>query len=52
MSLSSFCVVTNALRLNFVNIYDARKDKKKKQKNKIINKIVSDKVPNNVEKMF
>ena len=36
MSLSSFCVVTNALRLNFVNIYDARKDKKKKQKNKII----------------
>ena len=36
MSLSSFCVVTNALRLNFVNIYDARKDKKQKQKNQII----------------
>ncbi|MCD7836623.1 MAG: heavy metal translocating P-type ATPase [Lachnospiraceae bacterium] len=28
MSLSSFCVVTNALRLNFVRIYDAGKDKK------------------------
>ena len=32
MSLSSFCVVTNALRLNWIHIYDARKDKKKKQK--------------------
>lgn len=30
MSLSSFCVVSNALRLNFVKIYDAVKDKKKK----------------------
>lgn len=28
MSLSSFCVVTNALRLNWINIYDASKDKK------------------------
>ncbi len=28
MSLSSFCVVTNALRLNLVKIYDAKKDKK------------------------
>jgi len=28
MSLSSFCVVTNALRLNFVNIHSSRKDKK------------------------
>ncbi len=34
MSLSSFCVVTNALRLNLVSIHDAAKDKKKK-KNKI-----------------
>ena len=32
MSLSSFCVVTNALRLNFVNIYDARKEKKEMKK--------------------
>jgi len=29
MSLSSFCVVTNALRLNFVRIYDAGKDRKR-----------------------
>ena len=28
MSLSSFCVVTNALRLNFLNIHDSSKDKK------------------------
>ena len=28
MSLSSFCVVTNALRLNFFGMYDAKKDKK------------------------
>ena len=27
MSLSSFCVVSNALRLNFCRLYDARKDK-------------------------
>ncbi len=30
MSLSSFCVVTNALRLNFFGMYDASKDKKRK----------------------
>ncbi len=34
MSLSSFCVVTNALRLNLFKINDPRKDKKIKQKNK------------------
>lgn len=32
MSLSSFCVVTNALRLNLVKIYDASKDKARKHK--------------------
>lgn len=32
MSLSSFCVVTNALRLNLVSIYDAAKDKKRMRK--------------------
>lgn len=32
MSLSSFCVVTNALRLNLVSIQDTRLDKKRKQK--------------------
>ena len=34
MSLSSFCVVTNALRLNLVKVYDSTKDKKIKQNNK------------------
>ena len=33
MSLSSFCVVTNALRLNFFDIYNAKKDKKIKSVN-------------------
>ncbi len=32
MSLSSFFVVTNALRLNLFKLYDASKDKKRKQK--------------------
>ena len=32
MSLSSFCVVTNALRLNLVNIFDPKHDKKIKLK--------------------
>ncbi|MCM1087123.1 MAG: heavy metal translocating P-type ATPase [Muribaculaceae bacterium] len=30
MSLSSFCVVSNALRLNFLKIYSTKKDKKRK----------------------
>ena len=34
MSLSSFCVVSNALRLNLFAMYDARKDKKVKHKKK------------------
>ena len=34
MSLSSFCVMTNALRLNWFNMYDARKDKKIKNHKK------------------
>ena len=34
MSLSSFCVVSNALRLNFFNIRNAAKDKKIKAKQK------------------
>ena len=32
MSLSSFCVVTNALRLNWFKMYDASKDRKRKMK--------------------
>ncbi|MEE1014519.1 MAG: heavy metal translocating P-type ATPase [Lachnospiraceae bacterium] len=31
MSLSSFCVVSNALRLNFVKIYDTAKDKMRRK---------------------
>ena len=34
MSLSSFCVVSNALRLNLIEIHDASKDKIKKRKEK------------------
>lgn len=34
MSLSSFCVVTNALRLNVCNIRTAKRDKKRKLKSK------------------
>lgn len=33
MSLSSFCVVTNALRLNFLKVHDSRRDKKIRNKN-------------------
>ena len=40
MSLSSFCVVTNALRLNLLSVYDAGKDKKIKVKEKKENKIM------------
>ena len=36
MSLSSFCVVMNALRLNLCSIHDAEKDKKRKTKYKKI----------------
>lgn len=34
MGLSSFCVVSNALRLNLLNLQDTRKDRKRKRKNK------------------
>lgn len=44
MSLSSFCVVTNALRLNLCRIYDAGRDKKIKKKgmNAMTQEIASD----------
>lgn len=32
MSLSSFCVVSNALRLNLIDIFDPKKDRKRKSK--------------------
>ena len=35
MSLSSFCVVTNALRLNLYDLYDSTKDRKMKTKIKL-----------------
>lgn len=34
MSLSSFCVVTNALRLNFADIHSSKRDKKSKSSNR------------------
>lgn len=34
MSLSSFCVVTNALRLNFIDIYNSKRDRRKHLKQK------------------
>ena len=37
MSLSSFCVVTNALRLNLVNVHSSKHDKKKKAVDIILN---------------
>ena len=36
MSLSSFCVVTNALRLNLFSVHNAEKDKKIKSKKKVV----------------
>ena len=48
MSLSSFCVVTNALRLNLFKMYDASKDRKRKKKTRetagitVSDKVVSD----------
>ncbi len=36
MSLSSFCVVTNALRLNFKDIYNTKHDKKQRHKKEIL----------------
>lgn len=38
MSLSSFCVVSNALRLNLFRMYDAGKDKKMKKETKQMEK--------------
>ena len=40
MGLSSFCVVSNALRLNFLKTHDARRDKK--VKNPVTGNLISD----------
>ena len=34
MSLSSFCVVSNALRLNFFKLYSTKRDKRRRQKSR------------------
>lgn len=39
MSLSSFCVVTNALRLNFKKVHDARHDRKRSGRRGVIDHI-------------
>jgi len=49
MSLSSFCVVTNALRLNLIRVYNAGKDKKIRQNGEMI-PIVLEEKENNMEK--
>ena len=43
MSLSSFCVVSNALRLNLFNMYDAGKDKKIKKHLQVVEEKEEDK---------
>ena len=40
MSLSSFCVVSNALRLNFFDMHSAKKDKKRKSNKKEVEEIM------------
>jgi Cu2+-exporting ATPase len=51
MSLSSFCVVTNALRLNLVNVHSSLKDKKINLKNsKIIIETDTNKTKNGIVK--
>ncbi len=50
MSLSSFCVVTNALRLNFLNIYNPRSDRPiRKRKSKSGAKALNNKEEQNME---
>lgn len=44
MSLSSFCVVTNALRLNFVNIHSSKHDRLHGRKNNNKNNIKESKI--------
>ena len=44
MSLSSFCVVTNALRLNYFRMYDPSHDRKHKNRHKAVREQSSDAV--------
>lgn len=50
MSLSSFCVVTNALRLNFFGMYNASKDKKVKREVVLQEMEIIEKENGNMEK--
>ena len=49
MSLSSFCVVTNALRLNLVQVYNSKKDKKIRQ-NGVVTPVVLEEKEKSMEK--
>ncbi len=48
MSLSSFCVVTNALRLNLVNVHSPKHDKKKKAVDIYLDTTAKNKEENNM----
>ena len=50
MSLSSFCVVSNALRLNFFSVYDTKQDKKYKNKKNKENKTNNENTKNRENK--
>ena len=50
MSLSSFCVVTNALRLNLVKIHDASHDKKVKSRSHQASATINQMEDNSMEK--
>lgn len=50
MSLSSFCVVTNALRLNLVKVHSPKRDKKKKPVDIKLNIAAQNKEENNMTK--
>jgi len=50
MSLSSFCVVTNALRLNLVQVYNSKKDKKIKQNGTYVPIVLEEKENDTMEK--
>ncbi len=51
MSLSSFCVVTNALRLNLVQVYNAKKDRKIKQNSEAVTAVVCEETNKGGNKM-
>ena len=52
MSLSSFCVVTNALRLNLFRLYDSKHDKKRKIKKRGNDKMSANEKTMNVKGMM